>query len=106
MKLGQQNYRARKSLANPDESRLATETGRSYLYGCGLDPRIPSPVMSDSESIPDAPTEENSENDLATIADDGRIDGELLCERPGDVIGPYTLIKEIGAGGFGVVYLA
>ena len=29
-----------------------------------------------------------------------------ISERPGDQIGPYKLLQEIGAGGFGVVYMA
>jgi serine/threonine protein kinase/Tfp pilus assembly protein PilF len=29
-----------------------------------------------------------------------------FSERPGDCIGPYKLLQEIGAGGFGVVYMA
>src|SRR3954469_22325668 len=28
------------------------------------------------------------------------------CERPGAVIGPYKLMEEIGAGGFGLVFVA
>jgi serine/threonine protein kinase len=31
---------------------------------------------------------------------------EILNERPGAVIGPYKLLEEIGAGGFGVVFMA
>ncbi len=31
---------------------------------------------------------------------------ELICERPGSVIGPYKLLQQIGEGGFGVVYMA
>src|SRR5262245_33748955 len=29
-----------------------------------------------------------------------------ISERPGTVIGPYRLLEEIGAGGFGVVFMA
>src|SRR5262245_19819401 len=29
-----------------------------------------------------------------------------VTERPGDKIGPYKLLQQIGAGGFGVVYMA
>src|SRR5262245_44870594 len=29
-----------------------------------------------------------------------------LAERPGTVIGPYTIVEQIGEGGFGVVFLA
>ena len=34
------------------------------------------------------------------------VDEPPLRERPGDVIGPYKLLEQIGEGGFGVVYLA
>ncbi len=30
----------------------------------------------------------------------------VQLEKPGDAIGPFTLVKELGAGGFGVVWLA
>ena len=29
-----------------------------------------------------------------------------IAEKPGDVIGPYKLLQQIGEGGFGVVYMA
>src|SRR5262245_61568884 len=29
-----------------------------------------------------------------------------VAERPGDIIGPYKLIEQIGEGGFGIVFLA
>src|SRR5262245_11058082 len=34
------------------------------------------------------------------------VEGPAGAERPGAVIGPYRLLEEIGAGGFGVVFLA
>jgi serine/threonine protein kinase len=32
--------------------------------------------------------------------------GDSLPEKPGSIIGPYKLLQQIGAGGFGVVYMA
>src|SRR5262249_28477180 len=32
--------------------------------------------------------------------------GQPITERPGNVIGPYKLLEQIGEGGFGVVYMA
>src|ERR1700677_893527 len=32
--------------------------------------------------------------------------GDTLRENVGSVIGPYKLLQQIGAGGFGVVYMA
>src|SRR5262245_54946030 len=34
------------------------------------------------------------------------VETALVSERPGTVIGPYTLLEQIGEGGFGVVFLA
>src|SRR3954453_6350565 len=34
------------------------------------------------------------------------VDVPPLRERPGDVIGPYKLLEQIGEGGMGVVYMA
>src|SRR5262249_20272322 len=35
-----------------------------------------------------------------------RVSDGSIIERPGTVIGPYTLLEQIGEGGFGVVFLA
>src|SRR5438552_1269568 len=34
------------------------------------------------------------------------VDEPSVAERPGTVIGPYKLMEEIGAGGFGLVFVA
>src|SRR5258707_6873942 len=36
----------------------------------------------------------------------GTVDGQLLRERPGTVIGPYKLLQQIGEGGMGTVFMA
>jgi serine/threonine protein kinase/tetratricopeptide (TPR) repeat protein len=36
----------------------------------------------------------------------GTVDHSPIAERPGTVIGPYKLLRQIGEGGFGVVFLA
>src|SRR5690349_5154991 len=46
---------------------------------------------------------------LAEGTDPGPVDPAdvpPLRERPGDVIGPYKLLEQIGEGGMGVVYMA
>ncbi len=42
----------------------------------------------------------------APVSPEAAGEGERLAERPGQTIGRYRLLQEIGEGGFGVVYLA
>ena len=49
--------------------------------------------------------EQQSFLETPPVGSDPTID-QLIAARPGQTIGPYKLLQEIGEGGFGVVYLA
>ena len=59
--------------------------------------------MSDTQH--DSTTEEYTQDGVPTEAGTQKISATRL-ERPGTVIGRYTLVRELGTGGFGAVYLA
>ncbi len=75
---------------------------RAYLNGaCGSDAELRARV----EDLLNAHAE------LGTFREQGERDSptvqfEAPREKPGEVIGPYKLLQEIGKGGFGVVYMA
>jgi serine/threonine protein kinase/tetratricopeptide (TPR) repeat protein len=58
--------------------------------------RLPAPASDTSE----APPPQSSRGKLAPPPK------VVVTEKPGDVIGPYKLLQQIGEGGFGLVYMA
>jgi serine/threonine protein kinase/tetratricopeptide (TPR) repeat protein len=82
---------------------LATPQERAaYLQeACAGDAVLRAEVESLLQAHQDADAFLNEAQPSLTVAADG-----VVCERPGSVIGPYTLREEIGAGGMGLVFVA
>lgn len=66
--------------------------------GAPFDPESTAPSSPDDATIPSAP-------DDATLTSGGP-SAPPDQERPGTMIGPYRLVRPLGEGGFGTVYLA
>src|SRR5262245_54994674 len=85
-------------------ARRISELGSRCAYldsACGDDPELRARVEAllrvyeEEQSFLSSP----AEGDAATVA-------RHIVEGPGTQIGPYKLIEQIGAGGFGVVFMA
>ena len=83
----------------------SNDARRDYLdHACGTDTQLRERVeallvaLESSESFLESPASEAAaERPTAHLS---------VSERPGDTIGPYKLLQEIGEGGMGVVYMA
>jgi serine/threonine protein kinase/Flp pilus assembly protein TadD len=73
-----------------------------YLQqACAGDPTLQAEIESLLRADRDAGSFLRERNRCPAFADD-----EPVTECPGGVIGPYKLLEQIGAGGFGVVFMA
>jgi serine/threonine protein kinase len=80
----------------------APERWPAFLeQACAGDVRLRAEV----EKLLRAQAEMGSFHEALRMALPATVDG-LVGERPGTVIGPYTLLQQIGEGGMGAVYLA
>ena len=83
--------------------KLPPERRAAYLdQACGSD----ADLRAEIESLLDAHDATGGIlEDVPTLADPTE-DYQPIAERPGTVIGPYTLMAQIGEGGFGLVFVA
>ena len=58
-------------------------------------------LAQDGSGLSDKPAGDRSLKKTPTPIEQGAV-----TEKPGDAIGPYKLLQQIGEGGFGVVYMA
>ncbi|MBM4051925.1 MAG: hypothetical protein FJ270_04165 [Planctomycetes bacterium] len=80
------------------------------------DPREPAKPFGQAGPDPGSPASSadatvvgdgaSSAGSAAPASSSGAPRTRVQLEKPGDVIGPFRLVKELGAGGFGVVWLA
>ena len=67
----------------------------------------PPDSEGDDETIAGDGSGRSSESDAHSSAETVALPpASPVAEKPGDVIGPYKLLQQIGEGGFGVVYMA